>query len=163
MCALPVASRNFSKRHSHGMVGPPRFLGGMKRANDDYDDEYDEVPTKKARMGDISRTVEVPDHVGSAARVELTSQEQKFLDLMNNRPPDDSPYLSSWIQSVLDLTSYVSANVPKQTTLPESLNVFECYERDQLQDAVLEDDDDEERSVDSGFVFEMGGEFSHGA
>jgi hypothetical protein len=95
--------------------------------------------------------------------VELTSQEQKFLDLMNNRPPDDSPYLSSWIQSVLDLTSYVSANVPKQTTLPESLNVFECYERDQLQDAVLEDDDDEERSVDSGFVFEMGGEFSHGA
>jgi hypothetical protein len=79
---------------------------------------------------------------------------------MKSRPPDDSPHLSSWIQAVLE-TSYVSAKVPKQTTYPESLNVFECYERDQLQDAVLEDDDDDDEAgtVDSGFVFQMGGEW----
>jgi len=159
MCALPVASRNFSKRHSHGMVGPPRCL--MNRTNEDNEDEYDEVPAKKARMGENPRTVEAPDQrASSLARVEFTCQEQKFLDLMKSRPPDDSPHLSSWIQAVLE-TSYVSAKVPKQTTYPESLNVFECYERDQLQDAVLEDDDDDDEAgtVDSGFVFQMGGEW----
>jgi hypothetical protein len=163
MCALPVASRNFSKRHSHGMIGSTRGSGGSKRTNYDNDDDDFYVPPKKIRIVCIPVQTHAPDEDSSADRMKLTVEEQKFLNLMKSRPSDDSQDLSLWIQSVLDLTSYVSYHGPKQTSVSESLNNFECYERDQLHDAVLKDVDDEERSVDSGFVFEMGGEFLHGA
>jgi len=123
----------------------------------------DTVRTKKIRTvpsDGIPYSVEIPDEVGSTTRtLELTSQELKFLDLMQFRPSDDSPYLASWIQSVLDATSQVSS-ASKPATTSAMLDDVESYERAQLKGAVL--DDEEDVSLESAFGFEIGGKFSHG-
>ena len=153
-CALPVASRNFSKRHSHGLVGPLRQTAMVLKKRSTEDSSAHSAQRLRRSIAEIPRVVGIPESkTESCTRsLELTVQEQQFLDLMQARPSDGSPYLASWIQSVLDLTSF-------QAGTTEALDEVESYERAQLQDAALEDEED--GSLESGKFFEIG-KFSHG-
>ena len=169
MCALPVAHRNFVKRHGHGMIGPRGQQASAKRAAameqiKEGIMEEEQMSNKKPRLcvnravkptiSNIPRMVVIP--IVASTATERTDQELLFLDLMQSRPVDDSPELSLWIQKVLDATTHTFVK-----TLNNSEDVFpgvdafldpvadevESYERDQLHDAVL--DDGEQGQVDA--------------
>lgn len=192
MCALPVAHRNFVKRHGHGMIGPrgqqasAKRAAAMEKVKEGFM-EKEQMSGKKPRLcvnraveptitssnTNIPRMVVIPIVATTADR---TDQEVLFLDLMQSRPVDESPELSLWIQKVLDATT--SKRVKTLTTsegvfpgvdafLDPVADEVESYERDQLQDAVLDDGEqgqvdahdegDDCSSIGSAFLNEMVG------
>lgn len=163
VCALPVAHRNFVKRHGHGMIGPR----GQNMAAVVVTEEEGRS-SKKARVeadvvvssvkANIPRMVVIPIVATAAAADQRTAQERIFLDLMQTRPVDESPDLSLWIQKVLDATtSKVGTNAgagvenafPTGDAFLDPLpDEVESYDRDQLH--VLEHDQDGMEAQDDG-------------
>ena len=87
---MPVAKRNFSARHSHGLI----------------QDEY--KPSSKRRRtyseGEASSSRDERDENGGFAVV-LTEEERQWLQLFHNRPPnfDDENELQHWVDDVLNI------------------------------------------------------------
>lgn len=135
MCALPVAHRNFVKRHGHGMIGPRGQQVATKRSTALVNDEDYENDSKRARMqaplatsnstvisprntpstnapNNIPHMVIIP--IVATATDEHTARERAFLDLMKTRPVDESPELGQWIQKVLDTTTSKVVTIPTE-------------------------------------------------
>mmetsp|Transcript_55065 Transcript_55065/g.81949 ORF Transcript_55065/g.81949 Transcript_55065/m.81949 type:complete len:264 (-) Transcript_55065:19-810(-) len=55
-CDLPVAKRNFQRRHSHGQPPPPKDESNKRSDNEDDDDSSSASAKKRARMDDRSAT-----------------------------------------------------------------------------------------------------------
>ena len=135
VCKIPVAFRNFAKRHSHGILQPPSLLEEMAvsqlaslrqpsqtvpndtSSNTSATEEKrnkDEISlsTSRNRDASIPNTIwveEVEDRSvqnKDLIKVYVSAKEMQWLDLLRNRPADhETNEIESWLEVVLSTSS----------------------------------------------------------
>lgn len=130
-CDLPVAKRNFQRRHSHGQPPPPKDESNKRSDNEDDDDSSSASVKKKARMDDRSIT---PTGFENDQRLNL-SYELK--DRKNeedcSRMFQSDPVISSDTKPSSTLSMVASSNTKTLTRGHD----FESLTRDNFESPIL--------------------------
>jgi hypothetical protein len=125
VCQQPVAKRNFTKRHDHGLL--KHVYGRVLIPADISPEDVTEPPTKRRHTEEPLDTAVIPDHVSgnpkaaghvrSSSRVRvnvstemsteelLSGDERAWLELYHARPktPSSISDINVWLKSVLEI------------------------------------------------------------
>lgn len=106
-CALPVAKRNFLRRHGHGLAISSRSLKeDIDKARIKFVERTGCLPVssfEEQRNKSPTSTTVVELDVPQEQSLQLSDEEQEWLSLLHRRPEtQDKSKMSTWVGQVLD-------------------------------------------------------------